>query len=62
MPTMLVKGLDTRLPTARVVELLAGALSHARVTEISGAGHMSPITHADVVNAAIDAFITTHKW
>ena len=61
VPTMLVTGLETPSPTARVVELLASVLPRARVTEIPGAGHMSPITHADDVNAAIDAFITAHK-
>lgn len=57
MPIMLITGLDTRAPTARVVELLAGVLSDVCMTEIPGAGHMSPITHAEDVNAAIDAFI-----
>ncbi len=60
MPTMLVKGLETPSPTARVVELLAAALPGVRVAEIPGAGHMSPITHADDVNAAIETFISAH--
>lgn len=57
VPTMLIRGLDTRAPTARVVELLAGVLPRACTKEIPGAGHMSPITHVDDVNVAIDAFV-----
>lgn len=59
LPTMLITGLDTQPPTARVVELLAGALPNAWVKAIAGAGHMSPITHTGDVNAAIDAFIVS---
>jgi pimeloyl-ACP methyl ester carboxylesterase len=35
------------------VELLRDQLPHASLVEIEGAGHMSPITHAGAVNAAI---------
>jgi pimeloyl-ACP methyl ester carboxylesterase len=32
---------------------LSETLPHARVVTVPGAGHMGPLTHADVVNAAI---------
>ena len=38
--------------------MLAEALPHAKVTEIAGAGHMSPITHATPVNEAVETFLT----
>ncbi len=61
MPTLLVRGLATPIPTARVVELLAGAFKRPRVTEIPGAGHMSPITHSEQVNDAVESFIRSQK-
>ena len=39
-------GAETQLPGAPDHTMLAEALPHAKVTEIAGAGHMSPITHA----------------
>ncbi len=60
MPTMLVKGAETPGPTARVVALLTEALQSPRVTEVAGAGHMSPITHPDDVNDAIESFLMSH--
>jgi pimeloyl-ACP methyl ester carboxylesterase len=37
----------------RIVETLAKALPNASLERFAGAGHMAPITHAGVVNAAI---------
>lgn len=53
MPTLLVCGDRSPGPSRRIVELLRGALHRASVKRIAGAGHMSPLTHADAVNAAI---------
>jgi pimeloyl-ACP methyl ester carboxylesterase len=53
IPTLLVRGASTTLAARSVVELLRDQLPHAWLVEIEGAGHMSPITHAGAVNAAI---------
>jgi pimeloyl-ACP methyl ester carboxylesterase len=53
MPTLLVRGTATTLAACTVVELLRDQLRHASLVEIEGAGHMSPVTHAAAVNAAI---------
>jgi pimeloyl-ACP methyl ester carboxylesterase len=53
MPTLLVRGTATTLAARMVVELLRDQLPHASLVEIAGAGHMSPVTHAAVVDAAI---------
>ena len=52
-PTLIVCGERSPGPSRRIVEMLAGAMPHARVAPIAGAGHMSPLTHRDAVNAAI---------
>lgn len=52
-PTLLLTGERTPLAERRVVQRLATAIPDARIVEIAGAGHMGPITHADIVNEAI---------
>ncbi len=47
MPTAIVSGARTRMPTARIAEILAGAIPNAQAIEISGGGHMLPLTHAE---------------
>jgi len=53
MPALIVQGARTRRPAARVSELLAGAMAHARHQVVPEAGHMLPLTHACDVSAAI---------
>ena len=53
IPTLLVRGTATTLAARTVVELLRDQLPHASLVEIGGAGHMSAVTHAGAVNAAI---------
>ena len=57
MPVHILRGADTQPPARRITTLLAEALPHAKVTEIAGAGHMSPITHATPVNDAVETFL-----
>lgn len=52
-PTLILCGGQTRPPAERVTEILAREISGARHTVIPGAGHMSPLTHAAEVAAAI---------
>ncbi len=51
--------LGTRSPTSttRITRLLASALPRVSLVELPGLGHMGPVTHADVVNAEIEAFL-----
>nr|WP_316641174.1 alpha/beta fold hydrolase [uncultured Roseateles sp.] len=49
MPVLLLKGGRTRASAARVAELLQQALPRAHTVEMSGAGHMGPLTHSSAV-------------
>jgi pimeloyl-ACP methyl ester carboxylesterase len=52
-PTLLLYGEKTRAPAKAVVRLLSETLPLARSAAIPGAGHMSPFTHREKVNALI---------
>jgi pimeloyl-ACP methyl ester carboxylesterase len=52
-PTLLLGGERTPKTEQRVLEKLAAALPRATLRMLPGMGHMGPITHAAVVNAAI---------
>lgn len=52
-PTLLVYGAKTRAPAKAVVRILTRELPNARAVAIKGAGHMSPFTHRDELNALI---------
>lgn len=52
-PVLLIRGERSPAPTRHVVELLKALIPTARMKTIPGAGHMSPLTHTDIVNAAI---------
>lgn len=56
-PTLLLGGARSPLPERRVLENLAAALPRAALQIFEDMGHMGPITHAAVVNAAIVAHI-----
>jgi pimeloyl-ACP methyl ester carboxylesterase len=53
VPTLLVLGERSPQPVRRICELLAATLGDARLRIVEGAGHMSPLTHRDAVNALI---------
>jgi pimeloyl-ACP methyl ester carboxylesterase len=53
LPTLILCGERSPGPSRRIVEMLAAAMPLARLERIPGAGHMSPLTHPDAVNAAI---------
>ncbi len=58
-PVQLVMGLQSQPAAQRVTEMLAETLPDARLTLISDAGHMSPVTHPHVVNPTIAKHIAT---
>ena len=57
VPTLLLGGRLTPLFEQRVLERLGGALPRVRLELLPDMGHMGPITHAPLVNAAIVAHV-----
>lgn len=57
MPVLCMVGTDSPASSLAVARLLARALPTVRVVELDGLGHMGPVTHPDVVNAAIARFL-----
>lgn len=57
VPALIMGGATSPQAERRVVEKL-GTLPKATVRFVEGAGHMGPISHASVVNDAIDEHIT----
>lgn len=57
-PCLLVCGERSPGPSRRIVEILARFMRGATVARIEGAGHMSPYTHRDSVNAVICRHLT----
>lgn len=56
-PTLLMCARHTRPSARAIVEVLLGAIPDVEYQEIPDAGHMSPVTHPDVVNRAIIGFL-----
>lgn len=61
LPTLIVQGSRSPLPTRRICELLARALPEARTKTIDGAGHMAPLTHRNEVNDLIVAHLDANR-
>ncbi|MEP7022771.1 MAG: alpha/beta hydrolase [Actinomycetota bacterium] len=61
MPTLFLAGSQSPASARRVTALLAATLPRATVTELDGAGHMSPVTHPGLVNAAVQAHLARHR-
>ena len=57
VPALLAYGTKTRKEAIAVIETLAGLLPEARIETVRGAGHMSPLTHPEQVNAMIEEHI-----
>lgn len=57
VPTLVLQGADTKLPTQRICRRLAAALPDACMGTIDGAGHMLPLTHRNEVNDLIVAHL-----
>ena len=60
-PTLLLGGTLSPLAERRVVEKLGAVLPNARMQLLEGIGHMGPITHAALVNAAIAEHLRTSR-
>ncbi len=62
LPTLLVQGGCTRLPSRCVCARLRIALPDASFRVVQGAGHMLPVTHRDQVNALIAAHVDANAF
>lgn len=60
VPTLLMRGACTALPTRRICGHLARVLPHPVFETIPGAGHMLPLTHRDEVNDLIVAHLDSN--
>ncbi|MGH3251600.1 MAG: alpha/beta fold hydrolase, partial [Trebonia sp.] len=56
-PPLYLVGSQSPASAREVARLLTKSLPDVTTVEIEGAGHMAPITHPDVVDAAIEAHI-----
>jgi pimeloyl-ACP methyl ester carboxylesterase len=57
MPVLCLSGGNTTASARAVTRLLLTMLPRAQTLQLAGLGHMGPITHPEVVNAAIDEFL-----
>jgi pimeloyl-ACP methyl ester carboxylesterase len=57
VPTLILSGARSPRPTRRIAELLGESLPASCLRRIEGAGHMMPLTHKEVVNAAVAAHL-----
>jgi pimeloyl-ACP methyl ester carboxylesterase len=60
MPIQLIAGSNTTAAAKGVIDIVREIWPAASYAEITGAGHMSPITHADRVNDVIERFLVKH--
>ena len=59
LPTLIVQGGCTTLPSRCVCKRLREALPAAQYSVVQGAGHMLPVTHRDEVNRLVAAYLDT---
>jgi pimeloyl-ACP methyl ester carboxylesterase len=52
-PALILRGQYTPAPTQRIAELLSHVIRESHLQTVPGAGHMAPLTHPELVNAAI---------
>ena len=62
LPVLLIVGRDSPASSRGVARLLASVLPRMQLLELEGLGHMGPITHPEVVNAAIEDFLLRELW
>ena len=57
VPVLLMVGSESPASSRGVARLLAATLPRVQRLKLPGLGHMGPVTHPEVVNAAIDDFL-----
>jgi pimeloyl-ACP methyl ester carboxylesterase len=60
-PATLLVGERTRSSARAVIDVLADLLPNARMAELGGAGHMSPLTHPKLVNDLITEHLKQNR-
>ncbi|MEM7121067.1 MAG: alpha/beta hydrolase [Pseudomonadota bacterium] len=60
VPTLIIRGDQSRVPAMSVAASLARAIPAAVLHTIEGAGHMLPLTHKSLVQTAISHHINRH--
>ena len=58
-PVLYLTGSESPLPARRVAEVLAPAFVNGRRVDLAGLGHMGPVTHPDLVNREVEAFLAS---
>lgn len=61
MPTLLLQGGGTKLPSRAICRRLRATLPATRFRVVHGAGHMLPFTHREAVNAALAEHIDSNS-
>jgi pimeloyl-ACP methyl ester carboxylesterase len=59
LPTLVVCGQEDAISTVAEMRGIAARLPQARLVEVAGAGHMSPVEQPQAVNEAIRQFLAT---
>jgi pimeloyl-ACP methyl ester carboxylesterase len=59
IPILYLMGEKSRLSARGVARVLTKTLPRVTVQELKGVGHMAPVTHPELVNAAIESFLTS---
>jgi pimeloyl-ACP methyl ester carboxylesterase len=57
VPVLFLTGAESPLSSREIARLLATTLPQVTSIEVSGAGHMAPLTHPERVNALIERFL-----
>ena len=57
MPTLSLVGSESPASARAVARLLSTTLPDVTTVELAGAGHMAPVTHPDIVNAAVEEHV-----
>ncbi|MGZ5251055.1 MAG: alpha/beta fold hydrolase [Caldimonas sp.] len=59
-PVLYMVGARSPASSRGVARLLSGTLGNVTVMEFADLGHMGPVTHPEVVNDAVEAFLARH--
>jgi pimeloyl-ACP methyl ester carboxylesterase len=62
LPVFIIRGAHAPAPTRLIAEVLLTLLPDACLADITGAGHMGPLTHAAEVNAVIVRHLAATDW
>ena len=57
VPTLLLSGGGSTVPARTITALLSSVIPHGKMENLEGIGHMGPVTHPEIVNSRIEAFL-----